>query len=658
MSSMDPAAAHAASERWSQSDPRMKLRTILRKAQRVEAAHQRSAARAAPAAGLVQDGVRSMGSLIFKSESRRAKASAKFAVVQDYVAAERLCDVLETSWALKRPSVLLSITGSAVDMRLDSSLEQRMKHGLADAARASNAWVFTGGTDCGVMALTSLALRDVGSGWRAGQDDGGQTRTPCIGVAPYRKVTHREKLVAESATQPIGLPSSPEPTNAPSAAPSAVGVAAPGAAPGVATADGGGAGGAGVGGQAAPNYEMEVLYVKRKPNSMESAALDPNHTHFILVDNGKDEYGGEIQLRGSIEQALSERFRVPSVLLVVQGGLGTYATVRRGTEIGQRVVLVKESRGAAQVIAEYIEPLLPEADHLVTLHPDELEKRLKLRDSEFASRMAKLNRKLDHEAVTKALHKIAERLDLFSVFSVFDERGFDVTVLQAIVASFKSSNQIEANAREKRKLAKTLETLKAGAVKQHMRARGPHPQYPPRGDVPDAKVPWETPWKEYEEKVRVPHTAPSVAPTDGEKPDWADADLPFEADEYEARSLPFGDDFVAELSSRVSFEVSMAEITLDEFKRPLNPRGRTGIEGRGLLGRWGPSHAADAIVTRFTTRASNNKRLPIQILQMVAVQRRDTKELALPGGMVKADVVNEKSTLKTVSSPSQPQSQA
>ena len=33
--------------------------------------------------------------------------------------------------------------------------------------------------------------------------------------------------------------------------------------------------------------------------------------------------------------------------------------------------------------------------------------------------------------------------------------------------------------------------------------------------------------------------------------------------------------------------------------RPLNPGGRTGLAGRGVLGRWGPNHAADPIVTRW-----------------------------------------------------------
>lgn len=32
---------------------------------------------------------------------------------------------------------------------------------------------------------------------------------------------------------------------------------------------------------------------------------------------------------------------------------------------------------------------------------------------------------------------------------------------------------------------------------------------------------------------------------------------------------------------------------------PQNAYGRTGICGRGVLGRWGPNHAADPIVTRW-----------------------------------------------------------
>jgi AGAP006085-PA len=36
-----------------------------------------------------------------------------------------------------------------------------------------------------------------------------------------------------------------------------------------------------------------------------------------------------------------------------------------------------------------------------------------------------------------------------------------------------------------------------------------------------------------------------------------------------------------------------------EGNYPLNPLGRTGIRGKGILGRWGPNHAADPVVTRL-----------------------------------------------------------
>lgn len=72
--------------------------------------------------------------------------------------------------------------------------------------------------------------------------------------------------------------------------------------------------------------------------------------------------------------------------------------------------------------------------------------------------------------------------------------------------------------------------------------------------------------------------------------------------------------------------------------RPLNPVGRTGIIGRGLLGRWGPNHAADPIVTRWKRDGAKAVQLDVHtgkpILQFVAIQRRDSGEWAIPGGMV------------------------
>ncbi|XP_041979420.1 ADP-ribose pyrophosphatase, mitochondrial-like isoform X2 [Aricia agestis] len=67
---------------------------------------------------------------------------------------------------------------------------------------------------------------------------------------------------------------------------------------------------------------------------------------------------------------------------------------------------------------------------------------------------------------------------------------------------------------------------------------------------------------------------------------------------------------------------------------PLNPIGRTGLQGRGVLGRWGPNHAADPIVTRWKKIENGANHNDKSILQFVAIKRRDTGEWALPGGMV------------------------
>lgn len=54
------------------------------------------------------------------------------------------------------------------------------------------------------------------------------------------------------------------------------------------------------------------------------------------------------------------------------------------------------------------------------------------------------------------------------------------------------------------------------------------------------------------------------------------------------------------------------------------------MSGRGLLGRWGPNHAGDPVVTRW---AKDDKH---KVLEIILVRRKDTGEFALPGGMVDA----------------------
>ena len=67
-------------------------------------------------------------------------------------------------------------------------------------------------------------------------------------------------------------------------------------------------------------------------------------------------------------------------------------------------------------------------------------------------------------------------------------------------------------------------------------------------------------------------------------------------------------------------------LKFDTRSRPLNPRGRTGLEGRGILGKCGANFAADPIVTRVNPET--------KLIEMLAIQRKDNGEWAIPGGMV------------------------
>lgn len=136
--------------------------------------------------------------------------------------------------------------------------------------------------------------------------------------------------------------------------------------------------------------------------------------------------------------------------------------------------------------------------------------------------------------------------------------------------------------------------------------------------VPEALVLWDADWPDYKP---VDYTAPRVL----ERPVWADPD--------------FRKEKGAPLYNCLDGNIDRRSYT-GEYKVvdgvPRNPLGRTGLVGRGLLGRWGPNHAADPIVSRWKQDGSRGKVLCSgkPVLEFVVIKRRDTGNWAIPGGMV------------------------
>ena len=181
----------------------------------------------------------------------------------------------------------------------------------------------------------------------------------------------------------------------------------------------------------------------------------------------------------------------------------------------------------------------------------------------------------------------------------------DMAVLKAIVSSFKMREEKDAEGEKRMLRKKQLKTLSPEGPELHHNARREdHPQYKgKRIAVSDEQVPWRFDWATYNPKE---FTTKFVL-TEGVAKGWADPPTPQE---------------VPDLMQRETYE---GPISFDAAGRPLNPRGRTGVRGRGLLGKWGPNHAADPIVTRHHPQTGR--------LQVVAVRREDTGQFAVPGGM-------------------------
>ena len=192
---------------------------------------------------------------------------AKFVVVKHSAEAQAVAQILTKAWALSTPSVILSITGGALQLSITKQLESEFVDGLNRAARSANAWIFTGGTESGVMELTGKAVANVGSN---------EKRTPCIGLTSWRKVMHKDLILEKLASLRTTEGTMPLQQRRQQSA-----------------------------------RDRSIRYWRHEQNSSKSASLDPHHTHFILVNDETDKmsdadhpFGDEIDMRGRLEDTI------------------------------------------------------------------------------------------------------------------------------------------------------------------------------------------------------------------------------------------------------------------------------------------------------------------------------------------------------------------
>ena len=220
-------------------------------------------------------------------------SAAKWIRISDTTSVGALAHFMEKFWRLPRPDVLISVTGSAASLQLTSTLQRVFDRGLATAAAMTNAWIFTGGTDSGVMKLVGDAIHKYG------------LDVPLVGIMPWGAVQNRRTLHgAKGDVIPYHTKAS-----------------------------------------------SSLLEGKLNPHHTHQILVDAVREY----GEGDVAWGHEIHMRSQLERVYAQAKGVPVVLLVVQGGPQTLAMMASSARQGSPLLVLSDSGGAATALWQYCE---------------------------------------------------------------------------------------------------------------------------------------------------------------------------------------------------------------------------------------------------------------------------------------------------------------
>lgn len=180
------------------------------------------------------------------------------------------------------------------------------------------------------------------------------------------------------------------------------------------------------------------------------------------------------------------------------------------------------------------------------------------------------------------------------------------------------------------------------------RSSSVQPQEPPTPKTPNALDPAKMAWSTMSPGFKVYNF--DVIRVDEENRDWEVPWLTYEPTEYTAQEV-LNDttkraDHIIHHARKFKFNALDGDVdrrsvegkylmTEGDIGRPLNPRGRTGVSGRGLLWRWGPNPGGDVIISRWKRRSGNLIRDAFEepIVEVLMIKNGATDEMHLPGGL-------------------------
>nr|XP_022342892.1 transient receptor potential cation channel subfamily M member 2-like isoform X1 [Crassostrea virginica] len=204
-------------------------------------------------------------------------------------------------WGMKRPNLLISVSGGEKNFRLKSKLKDVFRRGMVKASRSTGAWIVTGGINSGVMRYVGEAMRDYYL------TAASTVPVVALGITTWGCVKNREDLQDDFGS---GL--------------------------------------------------WPATYTMTPTTEVNANCLDPNHTHFLLVDNGtNNQPGAETKFRVELEQQITniktgnskDDVLIPMIRLLIEGGVESLESVQESIRSGIPIIIVKWSGGLADLLA-------------------------------------------------------------------------------------------------------------------------------------------------------------------------------------------------------------------------------------------------------------------------------------------------------------------
>ncbi|XP_072021882.1 transient receptor potential cation channel subfamily M member-like 2 [Amphiura filiformis] len=285
-----------------------------------------------------------------------------------------LLTLLSTEWKLGAPKLLLSVMGGNKNFKLSGRLKEVFCRGILDAAVSTGAWIISAGTHSGVMKYVGEAVRDYQMVRR--YED-----VVAIGIITWGTLKQQRQLIDDRGKYPAHLST-------------------------------------------------------RKHNDKNGVFLDPNHTHFILVDDGtKGKFGAGLSLRVKLEEMISTHVKVgtesstthvPVVCVILEGGPSTLRKAHAAITHGTPIVVVADSGRIADVLSLAIKQSKDNGEH-------------RIMDATLKAKVAQMLRKIcvkvteDSQVMLQQVEDCLKAPHLLNVYEETSGIPMDVAVLNALM---------------------------------------------------------------------------------------------------------------------------------------------------------------------------------------------------------------------------------